>query len=277
MGQSDVHEAAARICRALDEMNIPYALCGGLAVGRYGPIRMTEDVDVLLTDEGLRLFKQRWLGVGWVERFQGAKGMKDAHSNVNVDVLITGIGLLHTAFQMGRTLRDGAYDFAINAGICGSYNPGIPLGSVLHFTEEGIPEAGVEEDGEFRSFFEVGLMFPDEYPFDGGKLINTLIPEWETISRLQTVSGNSVNTMLTDPDKIKRLISAFPADVESMEGAAFLFGCLAEKVPSAQIRAVSNYVGERDKSKWEIRLAVDNLDEVIGKLLIEISDLGETG
>jgi len=34
MGQSDVHEAAERICRALDEMNIPYALCGGLAVGR---------------------------------------------------------------------------------------------------------------------------------------------------------------------------------------------------------------------------------------------------
>jgi hypothetical protein len=90
MGQSDVHEAAERICRTLGEMNIPYALCGGLAVGRYGPQRMTEDVDILLTDEGLRLFKQRWLGVGWVERFQGAKGMRDAHSNVKVDVLITG-------------------------------------------------------------------------------------------------------------------------------------------------------------------------------------------
>jgi hypothetical protein len=90
MGQSDVHEAAERICRTLDEMNIHYALCGGLAVGRYGSQRMTEDVDILLTDEGLRRFKQRWLGVGWVERFQGAKGMKDAHSNVMVDVLITG-------------------------------------------------------------------------------------------------------------------------------------------------------------------------------------------
>jgi len=51
---------------------------------------MTEDVDILLTEEGLRLFKERWLGVGWVERFQGAKGIKDAHSNVKVDVLITG-------------------------------------------------------------------------------------------------------------------------------------------------------------------------------------------
>ncbi len=90
MGKSDVHEAAERICRALDELKIPYALCGGLAVGRYGPQRMTEDVGVLLTDEGLRRFKQRWLGVGWVERFQGAKGMKDAHCNVNVDVLLTG-------------------------------------------------------------------------------------------------------------------------------------------------------------------------------------------
>jgi hypothetical protein len=90
MGQSNVHEAAERICRTLNEMNIPYALCGGLAVARYGPQRMTEDVDVLLTEEGLKLFKERWLGLGWVERFQGAKGLKDAHSNVQVDVLITG-------------------------------------------------------------------------------------------------------------------------------------------------------------------------------------------
>ena len=90
MGQSNVHEAAERICRTLYEMNIPYALCGGLAVARYGPQRMTEDVDVLLTEEGLKLFKERWLGLGRVEQFQGAKGLKDAHSNVPVDVLITG-------------------------------------------------------------------------------------------------------------------------------------------------------------------------------------------
>ncbi|MBL7139203.1 MAG: futalosine hydrolase [Bacteroidales bacterium] len=188
---------------------------------------------------------------------------------MHVHLLTPGIGLLHTAFYLGNILAQGSYDLAINAGICGAYSRAIPLGSVLHVTEEALPEPGAEEDGLFRSVFELGLIPPDEYPFDEGKLVNTLIPRWKALNRLQVVTGNSINTMHTDPGRIHQLTTRFPADVESMEGAAFLFGCLVEKLPCAQIRAVSNYVGERDKSKWEVRLAVKNLDETLVELLKE--------
>lgn len=90
MGQANVQAAAKNLAARLSELGIPYAICGGLAVAAHGHVRVTVDVDVLLTAEGLRQFKQRWLGRGWVERFPGSKGMNDAVNGVKIDVLLTG-------------------------------------------------------------------------------------------------------------------------------------------------------------------------------------------
>jgi hypothetical protein len=90
MGDADIQRAAKRLAAALTEMGIPYVICGALAVTAYGHSRMTEDVDVLLTREGLQHFKDRWLGRGWVERFPGSRGMRDTVSNIKIDVLVTG-------------------------------------------------------------------------------------------------------------------------------------------------------------------------------------------
>jgi hypothetical protein len=90
MGDADVQRAAKRIAATLSEMGIPYVICGGLAVTAHGHARLTQDVDVLLTSEGLRRFKERWLGKGWVERVPGSRGMRDTENNVKIDVLIAG-------------------------------------------------------------------------------------------------------------------------------------------------------------------------------------------
>jgi hypothetical protein len=90
MGQSPLHEAARRIRDALDGAGIPFAFVGGFAVFAHGHRRETEDVDVLLTREGLAAFKAQWLGRGWVERFPGSKGLRDAVVGVKVDVLLAG-------------------------------------------------------------------------------------------------------------------------------------------------------------------------------------------
>jgi hypothetical protein len=90
MGDADVQRAAKRIAASLVDMGIPYVICGGLAVTAHGHARVTQDVDVLLTPEGLRRFKERWLGKGWVERFPGSKGLRDTEHNVRIDVLLTG-------------------------------------------------------------------------------------------------------------------------------------------------------------------------------------------
>ncbi len=90
MGDADVQRAAKRVAAALTELEIPYAICGALAVTAYGHARLTQDVDVLLTPDGLRRFKEQRLGRGWVERFPGSKGMRDAEHHVKIDVLLTG-------------------------------------------------------------------------------------------------------------------------------------------------------------------------------------------
>ncbi|MGB3967644.1 MAG: hypothetical protein WBO45_13015 [Planctomycetota bacterium] len=62
MGTSDVHVALARVTKKLDELGIPYAVCGGLAVNAHGYERTTTDVDLLVTAEGLAKFKAHSLG-----------------------------------------------------------------------------------------------------------------------------------------------------------------------------------------------------------------------
>jgi hypothetical protein len=90
MGTSDVHVALDRVTRKLDELGIPYAVCGGLAVNAHGHQRATTHVDLLLTAEGLAKFKANALGLGWLEKFPGSRGVKDAERMVPIDILLTG-------------------------------------------------------------------------------------------------------------------------------------------------------------------------------------------
>ena len=90
MGKADVQQAARRLAERLDELQVPYALVGGLAVAAHGHVRVTMDVDVLLTGEGLTRFKDASLGLGWVEKFRGSKGVRDVQYNVPIDVILTG-------------------------------------------------------------------------------------------------------------------------------------------------------------------------------------------
>lgn len=90
MGQGDVNHAARAIAARLEAAGIPYAIAGAIALNAHGYRRFTEDVDVLLTAEGLAKFKALFLGRGYVERFPGSKGMRDTEHGVKIDVLISG-------------------------------------------------------------------------------------------------------------------------------------------------------------------------------------------
>ena len=90
MGTADVQRALVTLTRSLDELQIPYAIVGALALNEYGYERVTADVDVLLTREGLDGFKQRFLGRGYVEKFPGSRGLRDTENNVTIDVVIAG-------------------------------------------------------------------------------------------------------------------------------------------------------------------------------------------
>ena len=69
----------------------------------------------------------------------------------------------------------------------------------------------------------------------------------------------TVNTLTDNAEKILSLIKKFNPEIETMESAAIFDFCTKESIPFIVIRAISNSVGERDKSKWHISLAVRNL------------------
>jgi hypothetical protein len=92
MGDADVNHALRKLVAALAEANVPYAIVGAMALNEYGYRRVTTDVDVLLTADGLATFKAHWLGRGYVEKFPGSKGLRDTENNVAIDVLLAGDG-----------------------------------------------------------------------------------------------------------------------------------------------------------------------------------------
>ena len=90
MGDADVHRALVKLVAILDEAAIPYAIVGAMALNEYGYRRATVDVDVLLTAAGLAALKARVLGLGYVEKFPGSKGLRDIENGVTIDVLVAG-------------------------------------------------------------------------------------------------------------------------------------------------------------------------------------------
>jgi hypothetical protein len=90
MNKADVHVAMEELARRLEELDIPYAIVGAMALNLYKYRRVTVDVDVLLTRDGLARFKEHWLGRGYVEKFIGSKGLRDVSNGVNIDVIFTG-------------------------------------------------------------------------------------------------------------------------------------------------------------------------------------------
>jgi futalosine hydrolase len=191
-------------------------------------------------------------------------------NQVTIDLLVPGIGMLVTAYHMGRQLATGSYDLAINAGIAGSFSSGIPIGSVVEVTEDCVTELGAEEEGHLTSVFELGLMDPDAFPYRKGLLVNDLLIHVSALEKLPKVAGSTVNTIHESKEGIRRMKMNPRADVETMEGAAFLYACLSAGIPSAQIRAISNFVEERDKTRWDIKLAVKNLNRVLEEVVKEV-------
>jgi hypothetical protein len=90
MGESDVQRALEKVARLLEEDGIPYAVIGAMALNAYGYRRLTVDVDLLLTSQGLEAFKAKHLGLGYVQKFPGSKGLRDTENGVPIDVVLAG-------------------------------------------------------------------------------------------------------------------------------------------------------------------------------------------
>lgn len=88
--QNSVFRSLEKIARRLDELGIPYAVAGGMALFQHGYRRFTEDVDILVNRDGLKLLHEKLEGLGYVPPFEGSKNLRDAETGVRIEFLVSG-------------------------------------------------------------------------------------------------------------------------------------------------------------------------------------------
>ena len=87
---SEVHTTLQRICNRLNELKIPYAVAGGMALFQHGFRRFTEDVDILVTSQDLKRIHENLRGRGYLPLFEKSKNLRDTVSGVRIEFLLTG-------------------------------------------------------------------------------------------------------------------------------------------------------------------------------------------
>ena len=178
--------------------------------------------------------------------------------NMTWHVLVTGSGLVNTTFHLTDRLTKHTYDLAVNLGVCGSFISNHNVGDVVRIHKDRLADWGAHEQNGFVDVFEMGFENPDKFPFDGGWIYEQPHPAVPP-THVPHVEAFTVNTVRETGLELSK--HKFSAAVESMEGAAFFYVCRQFNLPCLQLRAVSNTVGERDKSKWKMQDALQNLSE----------------
>ncbi|HQW16585.1 MAG TPA: futalosine hydrolase [Bacteroidia bacterium] len=187
----------------------------------------------------------------------------------NVEILISGPGILATAFHLTRKLKEKQYDLIINAGIAGSLDENIIPGDVVQVKSEQIADSGVEDHDNFLDLFNLGLIDNNEFPFKE-KWLSPKTITTPSIEKIKKVNAITVNKAHGNENSIRQLKKRTTGQIESLEGAACFYVCMMLKTNVIQLRAISNMVEPRNRSNWKIELAITNLNATLNLLLDEL-------
>jgi futalosine hydrolase len=187
----------------------------------------------------------------------------------NITAAITGIGIASTVYNLTKLLND-KYDLVLNIGIAGSFSEQLRICDVVTVFSETFGDFGVAVKNGFSTCFEENIVDANMCPFVNGILTSKNAGQIASDLSIPVVNGVTNNTVSGEEMLIKRMRDKFCPDIETMEGAAFFYVCLMENVPFAGIRAISNMVESRDKSKWNIPQAIKNLSDKVNIYLANI-------
>jgi len=183
-------------------------------------------------------------------------------SKLKISFHATGIGMLASGVKLTQLAATHKPELIIQMGIAGSYSKKEPLGKVMIIASESIADLGVRENDTFKDLFETGLQKENEVPFKKRKLINQGVKKVNLL-KTNTAAAVTINEITTSAKRIKEIIEVHKPVLESMEGAALHYVGSLTKTPFIQIRAISNYVGERNKAKWKIKESIEQLEAYV--------------
>jgi futalosine hydrolase len=211
-----------------------------------------------------------------IDKINGIVKVDDKYNfgDFAMEKLITGIGGISTAWSLKHWFDNNpGPNLVINIGLAGSFNNCYKIGSVVVPATDCFADFGIENcDKEFFTVFEEGLIGRHEYPFKAGNLKADLNSFKNLNKVVPFVSAVTVNTATGSASTVEKIKNKFNPDVETMEGATFFYICAMEKIPFLAIRAISNMVEPRDKTNWNIPLALGNLAKKLEEILLVLND-----
>src|SRR6266498_67381 len=89
-----------------------------------------------------------------------------------VDILITGVGMMPALYSLTKNVLNKRPDFILQAGVAGCLDEKLPLTKIVLVENESIGDLGVEENGTFKTLFDLKLLDKDFYPWKNAKLSN---------------------------------------------------------------------------------------------------------
>jgi futalosine hydrolase len=184
----------------------------------------------------------------------------------DIDLLVCGVGMVAAAAWTARVLSAGSYHVALNFGVCGSFDSAFPPGAVVNVVQDRIAELGAEDGDSFLAFDALGLP-DDQLPGPRMPCVHAAPPECAGLGSLPAVTGITVNTVHGNQRSIDAVIDRFRPQVETMEGAGFMYACAIHDLRFAQVRAVSNAVQRRNRAAWKLEVAVEALAPAVLRIL----------
>jgi len=178
-----------------------------------------------------------------------------------------GIGKANTAATLAAFVQRRRFERVLLFGIAGAY-----AGSGLQIGDAALAEKEVQADLGVRDGGMKGLGLPtlamgsahyhNRFPLD-----KALTAELAARLKLPTATFLTRDAVSENPSEARQLSLKWEADLENMEGAAFAQTCLWLGLAGAELRAVSNQAGIRDKSQWRIRQAVESLEHHVLRII----------
>src|SRR6476469_440870 len=114
----------------------------------------------------------------------------------NIDILVTGVGLIAATYHITKAVYQKRPQLILQAGIAGSLDNNLKLGSVVIIESETIGDLGVMEQGSFRSLFDMKFVQENDAPWTNATLLNaTGILDELLLPRVKGVSINEITTL----------------------------------------------------------------------------------
>jgi len=192
--------------------------------------------------------------------------------------MVSGMGKVNAAHAATLLLEKFSPDKIILFGVGGAYpSAGLSVGDIAVAEKEVYGDEGAQLKEGFQGAEFIGIplvkrgrrRFFNEFPLDR-KLVERAVESSLRVTRYASPvtdvkSGTfvTVSTCTGTKKKARELERRFGAICENMEGTAVAHICTLYGMPLMEIRGISNIVEDRDKSKWDMKLAADNCQKAV--------------